>query len=393
MKQKIFTGAAVAIVTPFKGENFDEVDYDALGDLIEFQIDNGTDAIVICGTTGEASTMPDSEHLSVIEYAVRKTAGKIPVIAGTGSNDTKHAISLSRQAESLGADALLSVTPYYNKTTQDGLYEHFKAIAQSVSLPIILYNVPSRTNLNIEPATFERLCKIPNINAVKECNLLQIPETVKRCGDELNFYSGEDGYVHFLMSAGGLGVISVVSNIAPRYMSDMVKAYLNGEIEKSWKMQVACQDLVKALFCEVNPIPVKEALNLIGLRAGGCRLPLVGMKPENRENQMINIAINGCNGKMGQVVAETIAASFSDSARVSYGVDLSAPQNTPFPVYTAFPQIPEAVRADVMIDFSNPAALPGLLNFARSRRIPVVIATTGLSNCLLYTSPSPRDCS
>lgn len=163
------------------------------------------------------------------------------------------------------------------------MYEHFKAIAQSVSLPIILYNVPSRTNLNIEPATFERLCKIPNINAVKECNLLQIPETVKRCGDELNFYSGEDGYVHFLMSAGGLGVISVVSNIAPRYMSDMVKAYLNGEIEKSWKMQVACQDLVKALFCEVNPIPVKEALNLIGLRAGGCRLPLVGMKPENRE--------------------------------------------------------------------------------------------------------------
>ena len=149
MKQKIFTGAAVAIVTPFKGENFDEVDYDALGDLIEFQIDNGTDAIVICGTTGEASTMPDSEHLSVIEYAVRKTAGRIPVIAGTGSNDTKHAISLSRQAESLGADALLSVTPYYNKTTQDGLYEHFKAIAQSVSLPIILYNVPSRTNLNI----------------------------------------------------------------------------------------------------------------------------------------------------------------------------------------------------------------------------------------------------
>ena len=282
MKQKIFTGAAVAIVTPFKGENFDEVDYDALGDLIEFQIDNGTDAIVICGTTGEASTMPDSEHLSVIEYAVRKTAGRIPVIAGTGSNDTKHAISLSRQAESLGADALLSVTPYYNKTTQNGLYEHFKAIAQSVSLPIILYNVPSRTNLNIEPATFERLCKIPNINAVKECNLLQIPETVKRCGDELNFYSGEDGYVHFLMSAGGLGVISVVSNIAPRYMSDMVKAYLNGEIEKSWKMQVACQDLVKALFCEVNPIPVKEALNLIGLRAGGCRLPLVGMKPENR---------------------------------------------------------------------------------------------------------------
>ena len=184
MKKKIFTGAAVAIVTPFKGKNNEEVDYDALGALIEYQIENGTDAIVICGTTGEASTMPDTEHLAVIEYAVQKTAGRIPVIAGTGSNDTKHAIALSQKAEQLGADALLSVTPYYNKTTQDGLYEHFKVIAESVSVPIILYNVPGRTNLNIEPATFERLCKIPNINAVKECNLLQIPETVKRCGDE-----------------------------------------------------------------------------------------------------------------------------------------------------------------------------------------------------------------
>lgn len=282
MKKKIFTGAAVAIVTPFKGENFETVDYDSLGELIEFQIENGTDALVICGTTGEASTMPDSEHLSVIEYAVKKTAGRIPVIAGTGSNDTRHAIVLSQKTEALGADALLSVTPYYNKTTQDGMVEHFRVIAESVSLPIILYNVPGRTNLNIEPATYEKLCRIPNINSVKECNLLQVPETVKRCGDELNFYSGEDGYAHFLMSAGGLGVISVVSNIAPRYMSDMIKAYLSGDIEKSWKMQVACQDLVKALFCEVNPIPVKEAVNMIGFKAGGCRLPLVGMKPENK---------------------------------------------------------------------------------------------------------------
>ena len=206
-----------------------------------------------------------------------------PQDAGTGSNDTKHAIALSQKAERLGADALLSVTPYYNKATQDGIYEHFKAIAQNVSVPVVLYNVPSRTNLNIEPATFERLCKFPNINAVKECNLLQMPETVKRCGDELNFYSGEDGYVHFLMSAGGLGVISVVSNIAPRYMHDMVNAYLSGDTAASWKMQVACQDLVKALFCEVNPIPIKEAVNMIGLRAGGCRLPLTAMKPENKE--------------------------------------------------------------------------------------------------------------
>ena len=282
MKKKIFTGAAVAIVTPFRGEHLEEVDYEKLGELIEFQIANGTDAIVICGTTGEASTMPDAEHLAVVEYAVKKTAGRVPVIAGTGSNDTRHAIVLSQKAEELGADALLSVTPYYNKTTQNGLYEHFKVIAESVSLPIILYNVPGRTNLNIEPATFERLCRIPNINAVKECNLLQVPETVSRCGDELNLYSGEDGHVHFLMSAGGLGVISVVSNIAPRYMSDMVKAYLNGDTETSWRMQVACQDLVKALFCEVNPIPVKEAVNMIGFDVGACRLPLVGMKPENR---------------------------------------------------------------------------------------------------------------
>lgn len=282
MKQKLFTGAAVAIITPFKGKNNEEVDFDALGELIDFQIENGTDAILICGTTGEASTMPDQEHLSVIEYAIRKTAKRVPVIAGAGSNDTRHAIALSQKAEALGADALLTVTPYYNKTTQEGLYEHFRVIAQSVSVPIILYNVPSRTNLNIDPATYERLCKIPNINAVKECNLLQVPETVKRCGDDLNLYSGEDGNAHFMMSAGGLGVISVVSNIAPRYMSDMIKAYVEGDIEKSWSMQVACLDLVKALFCEVNPIPVKEAVNMIGLRAGGCRLPLVDMKPENK---------------------------------------------------------------------------------------------------------------
>ena len=282
MKQKLFTGAAVAIITPFKGKNNEEVDYDALGELIEFQIENGTDAILICGTTGEASTMPDQEHLAVIEYAIRKTAKRVPVIAGAGSNDTRHAIALSQKAEALGADALLTVTPYYNKTTQEGLYEHFRVIAESVSVPIILYNVPSRTNLNIDPATYERLCKIPNINAVKECNLLQVPETVKRCGDDLHLYSGEDGNAHFMMSAGGLGVISVVSNIAPRYMSDMIKAYVEGDIEKSWNMQVGCLDLVKALFCEVNPIPVKEAVNRIGLRAGGCRLPLVDMKPENK---------------------------------------------------------------------------------------------------------------
>ena len=281
MKKPIFAGAGVAIVTPFKDETL-KINFPLFEELINEQIENGTDAIVVCGTTGEASTMPDEEHLSVIEYAIKKVAKRVPVIAGTGSNYTIHAIELSQAAEKLGADALLSVTPYYNKTTQEGLYQHFKAIAESVNIPIILYNVPGRTNLNIAPETYARLCKIPNINSVKECNLLQLPETAKLCGDELNYYSGEDGLVHYLMSAGGLGVISVVSNIAPAYMSEMTHAFLDGDIKKAWKMQVECQDIVKALFCEVNPIPVKEAVNIVGLPGGKCRLPLVDMKPENR---------------------------------------------------------------------------------------------------------------
>lgn len=293
MKEKIFQGSGVAIVTPFTE---DGINFEKLGELIEFQISEGTDAIVICGTTGEASTMPDEEHLDAIRYCVEKVAKRVPVIAGTGSNDTKHAIRLSQEAEKLGADALLSVTPYYNKTTQAGLYEHFKAIAESVSLPIILYNVPSRTNLNIDPATYEKLCKIPNINAVKECNLMQVPETVKRCGDELNIYSGEDGNVYFLLAAGGLGVISVMANIIPKFTHELVASYLRGEVEKSWNMQLQCLDLVKALFCEVNPIPVKEALNYMGFNVGSCRMPLVPMSEKNREyliRELNNFGIKG----------------------------------------------------------------------------------------------------
>ncbi|HHT92018.1 MAG TPA: 4-hydroxy-tetrahydrodipicolinate synthase [Clostridiaceae bacterium] len=293
MKEKIFQGSGVAIVTPFSE---DGINYEKLGEMIEFQISEGTDAIIICGTTGEASTMPDGEHLDVIRYAVEKVAKRVPVIAGTGSNDTRHAVKLSTEAEKLGADALLSVTPYYNKTTQAGLYEHFKAIAKSVSIPIILYNVPSRTNLNIDPATYEKLCKIPNINAVKECNLMQVPETVKRCGDELNLYSGEDGNVYFLLAAGGLGVISVMANIIPKFTHELVASYFRGETEKSWKMQLQCLDLVKALFCEVNPIPVKEALNYMGFNVGQCRMPLVGMSEKNREfliRELNNFGING----------------------------------------------------------------------------------------------------
>lgn len=292
MKEKIFQGSGVAIVTPFTE---DGIDFDKLGELIEFQLKEGTDAIVICGTTGEASTMPDDEHLEAIKFAVDKVAKRVPVIAGTGSNDTRHAIRLSVEAEKLGADALLSVTPYYNKTTQEGLYEHFKAIANSVSIPIILYNVPSRTNLNIEPATYEKLCKIPNINAVKECNLLQVPEIVRRCGDELNLYSGEDGNVYFLLAAGGLGVISVMANVIPKHTHEMIASYFRGETEKSWKMQLDCLGLVKALFCEVNPIPVKEALNYMGFNVGSCRMPLVDMSAAKRElliNELNKFGIN-----------------------------------------------------------------------------------------------------
>ncbi len=283
MKDKIFTGSGVAIVTPFQGENLEQVDYDTLGRLIEFQIREGTDALIICGTTGEASTMPDEEHLSVIEYAVKTAAGRVPVIAGTGSNDTNHAIRLSQKAEALGANALLSVTPYYNKTTQAGLYEHFRIIAENVSIPIILYNVPGRTNLNLDPATLERLCKLKNINAIKECNLLQVPEVVRRCGDDLNLYSGEDGQAYFMMAAGGLGVISVIANVFPRFTHEMIAAYLKGDPAKSWQMQLSCLELVRAMFCEVNPIPVKEALKAVGFDAGQCRLPLVPMSEANRQ--------------------------------------------------------------------------------------------------------------
>lgn len=281
-KTPIFKGAGVAIVTPFKGNKQESVDYDKLGELIDFQIAGGTDALVICGTTGEASTMPDEEHLSVIEYAVKKTAGRIPVIAGAGSNDTVHAIKLSQRAEELGADGLLSVTPYYNKTTQAGLIKHFEAICGSVSIPVILYNVPGRTGMNINPETLEKLCKIPNVNAIKECNLNQVSDVKAICGDELNIYSGEDGQVSMMMGAGACGVISVVSNVYPKVMHDIVAKYLAGDVAGSWELQSKCQKLVKALFCEVNPIPVKEAMNILGYNVGPCRMPLCDMQPENR---------------------------------------------------------------------------------------------------------------
>lgn len=272
MRTPIFTGSGVAMVTPFAEKG---VDYDKLGELLEFQIRENTDAIVICGTTGEASTMPDDEHIAVIQYAVEKVKGRVPVIAGTGSNNTRHAIELSQRAEQVGADALLCVTPYYNKTTQRGLYRHFKAIAESVDVPIILYNVPSRTGVNINPEIIAQLSQIENIVGIKECNLVQVGETVNLCGEGFYIYSGEDAHVLPLLSLGGVGVISVMANIIPGDTHELVARFLAGDIKASREIQLKTLNLIKGLFIEVNPIPVKAAMNLMGMKVGSCRMPLV----------------------------------------------------------------------------------------------------------------------
>ena len=275
MKKPVFTGAAVAIITPMRADG--SVDYEELGRIIDDQIDNGTDAIVICGTTGESPTMTDEEHTACIRYAVKKTAGRVPVIAGTGSNDTKYAIWLSRQAQADGADALLLVTPYFNNTSQAGLIAHHTAIADAVDLPCILYNVPSRTGCNLTAASLKQLAKHPNINAVKEAsgNISQVAEIAAACGEELNIYSGNDDQIVPLLALGGKGVISVLSNVAPRYTHDICAKWFAGDTAGSLAMQLAALPLCKALFADVNPIPVKWAMNRLGWHAGACRLPLV----------------------------------------------------------------------------------------------------------------------
>jgi 4-hydroxy-tetrahydrodipicolinate synthase len=278
MRKPIFVGAGVAIVTPFTENG---VDYGKLEELIEFQIKEGIDAIISCGTTGEASTMPDEEHISVIKFTVEKVKGRVPVIAGTGSNDTRHAIKLSKKAEDVGADGILSVTPYYNKTTQKGLYEHFKSIAQNVKIPMILYNVPSRTNLNINPDTMKALSEFENIYGVKECNLSQAGDIVNLCGNDFHIYSGDDEKILPFMAYGGLGVISVMANIIPRDTHNIVQLFLDGDIEGSRRLQLKTLDLVKALFIEVSPIPIKAAMNLIGFNVGKCRMPLIEMSDKN----------------------------------------------------------------------------------------------------------------
>ena len=278
----IFTGAGVAIVTPMKANG--EVNYEKFGELIEFQIANGTDAIIVCGTTGEASTLNHEEHLDVIRYCVERVDGRIPVVAGTGSNCTETAIYLSTEAEKYGADGLLLVSPYYNKATQNGLYAHFKAVAESVKIPVILYNVPSRTGCNILPETIVRLCKdVDNILGVKEAssNISQIAHLAAISHGCVDIYSGNDDQIVPIMALGGVGVISVLSNVAPRQTHEICQKFLDGDVEGSRKMQLAAMDLCNALFCEVNPIPVKKALNLMGMGAGALRMPLTDMEEGN----------------------------------------------------------------------------------------------------------------
>jgi len=282
MKKILFKGCGTAISTPFdeNGVNFKEFEK-----LIEDQIQNKVDAIIVCGTTGEASTMTTEEKLDTIKCAVKTSNGRIPIIAGTGGNNTKQVIKYSKQVEKLGVDGLLIVTPYYNKCTQNGLIEHYKEIAKNVSLPIILYNVPSRTGVNIEPKTCLELSKIENIVAIKEAsgNLSQVAEIAHLCGDNLNIYSGNDDQIVPVLSLGGIGVISVLSHVLPEYTHNMVYNFLNGDVKKATKMQLDVIPLIKALFSEVNPIPVKAALNILGYNYGIPRLPLTKMSTEKEE--------------------------------------------------------------------------------------------------------------
>lgn len=281
----VFTGAGVAIVTPFKENG--EVNYEEFAKQIELQIAGETDAIIVCGTTGEASTLSHEEHLDVIRYCIKVVNGRIPVVAGTGSNCTETAVYLSQEAEKAGADALLVVTPYYNKATQKGLYEHFKIVADSVKIPVILYNIPGRTGgVNILPETVVRLCtEVENIVGVKDAtgNISQVAKMMSLANGKVDLYSGNDDQIVPILSLGGKGVISVLSNIAPKQTHDICAKYFEGDVEGSRKIQLDAIELIDALFCEVNPIPVKKALNLMGLNAGPLRRPLTEMEDANAE--------------------------------------------------------------------------------------------------------------
>ena len=290
MKNPVFTGAGVAIITPIYEDG--SINFDELGRILEDQIARGTDAIVICGTTGECSTMTDEEQLATIKFTVDTVAHRIPVIAGAGSNDTDHGCALAAKSAACGADALLMVTPYYNKTSQAGLVAHFTAMAEAGGIPVILYNVPSRTGLNIAPETAMELSRHPLINGIKEAsgNISQVAKIAALCGDELNIYSGNDDQVVPLLSLGGKGVISVVSNVAPELVHDCCQAFFEGDTARACQLQLAMLPLSEALFCEVNPIPVKYAMNVLGWNAGGCRLPLVD--PSEAHQKLIEETLN-----------------------------------------------------------------------------------------------------
>ncbi len=282
MKKEIFRGSGVAIITPFNSDG--SINFEEFAKLIDFQIENETDAIIVCGTTGEASTMNDEEHLSCIDFCYKHTAGRVPVVAGVGSNDTRHAIELTKGATKIGVDGLLHVTPYYNKTSQSGLIKHFSVCAEAASgTPIILYNVPSRTGMSIAPETYAELANIDNIVATKEAsgNISAIAKTASLCGDKIKIYSGNDDQIVPLLSLGGIGVISVLANIAPKQTHDIVAEYLNGDTTESTKKQLEMIGLINALFCDVNPIPVKAAANILGYKAGECRLPLGSLSEAN----------------------------------------------------------------------------------------------------------------
>lgn len=294
MKRTVFTGAATALITPMKNGG---IDYEKFSEVVEFQIAHKIDALVVCGTTGESSTLTDAEHRDLIKFCVEKVAGRVPVIAGTGSNDTDYAIDLSKFACEVGVDALLQVTPYYNKTTQRGLIKHFFAVADAVNKPIILYNVPSRTGVNIKPETYAELCKHENIAATKEAsgNLSAVAEIRYLCGDSLDVYSGNDDQIIPIMSLGGKGVISVLSNILPAETHKICADFLNGDIKSASDSQIKYIPLINSLFCEVNPIPVKTAMNLLGFCSEEIRLPLCEMEDSNKSRLIKDMKAAGLN--------------------------------------------------------------------------------------------------
>lgn len=283
MKNTIFKGAGVAIVTPFSKDG--SINFERFGELIENQIANGTDAIIVCGTTGESAAMDHTEHMQCISFVVEKVAKRVPVIGGAGSNDTAYAIKLAKEAEAAGVDGLLCVTPYYNKTSQRGLVKHFEMIADNVNVPIILYSVPSRTGVTIMPETALALSKHKNIVAIKEAsgNMSLVAQIKALCGDDLDIYSGNDDMIVPILSLGGAGVISVLSNVCPKQTHDMCQLYFEGKVQESAKLQLDLLELINDLFMDVNPIPVKDAMNIMGLDVGECRLPLITMTDANKE--------------------------------------------------------------------------------------------------------------